>query len=72
MEWQRKFTSTDLINGNGALCPCMLAIRRFQFTNFLSEISVNRPYEKANNFLDRAKIMVDVSGCQQLWLTSSK
>lgn len=31
-----KFTSTDLMNGNGKFGPCTLATRRVQFTNFLS------------------------------------
>lgn len=43
--WSEKFnfTSTDLMNGNGALSPCTLASRIVQFTNLLSAMPMNKP-----------------------------
>ena len=43
---KHKITSTDLTNGNGALCPCILAIWRVQFTYFLSVVQEGRLYKK--------------------------
>lgn len=40
----QQVTSTDLIKGNGACFPCILAILRVQFTYFLSETHVRQEY----------------------------